>query len=164
MTGAMWYSIAEPNEYLVITGARIDDVRIVKKALIKPWQKCTRISISPFDFSLNLQAMTMEKLQFALPAVFTIGPDNDLDALKKYALLLSGNPDGTSRASREGTIMPTKRNHVQDIVKGIIEGETRVIVSSMTMEEIFKERQIFKQKVIDSVQVRRRWRSLLLTC
>jgi len=151
MTGGMWYSIAEPNEYLVLTGARIDDVRIVKKALIKPWQKCTRISISPFDFSLNLQAMTNEKLQFALPAVFTIGPDNDLDALKKYALLLSGNPDGT-RNSRGGTIMPTKRNHVQDIVKGIIEGETRVIVSSMTMEEIFKERQIFKQKVIDSVQ------------
>ena len=151
MTGGMWYSIAEPNEYLVLTGARIDDVRIVKKALIKPWQKCTRISISPFDFSLNLQAMTNEKLQFALPAVFTIGPDNDLDALKKYALLLSGTPDGT-RNSRGGTIMPTKRNHVQDIVKGIIEGETRVIVSSMTMEEIFKERQIFKQKVIDSVQ------------
>jgi flotillin len=152
MTGTMWYSIAEPNEYLVITGARIQDVRIVKKALVKPWQKCARISISPFDFSLNLQAMTMEKLQFALPAVFTIGPDNDLDALKKYALLLSGNPDGTSASKRGGTIMPTKRNHVQDIVKGIIEGETRVIVSSMTMEEIFKERQIFKQKVIDSVQ------------
>lgn len=147
------YSIAEPNEYLIITGAGIEDVRICKKALLKPWQKCTRISISPFDFSLNLQAMTMEKLQFALPAVFTIGPDNDMDALKKYALLLSGNPDGTSTVSR-GTIMPTKRNHVQDIVKGIIEGETRVIVSGMTMEEIFKERQIFKQKVIDNVQVR----------
>ena len=96
----------------------------------------------------------MEKLQFALPAVFTIGPENDLDALKKYALLLSGNPDGSGPANTRGTIMPTKRNHVQDIVKGIIEGETRVIVSGMTMEEIFKERQIFKQKVIDNVQVR----------
>ena len=164
MTGGMWYSIAEPNEYLVITGARIDDVRIVKKALIKPWQKCARISISPFDFSLNLQAMTMEKLQFALPAVFTIGPDNNLDALKKYALLLSGNPDGTSSSKRGATIMPTKRNHVQDIVKGIIEGETRVIVSGMTMEEIFKERQIFKQKVIDNVQVRRQQVSDQLVC
>lgn len=152
MTGTIWYSIAEPNEYLVLTGAGIEDVKIVKKALVKPWQKCARISISPFDFSLNLQAMTMEKLQFALPAVFTIGPDNNLEALKKYALLLSGNPDGGSPASRAGTILPAKRNHVQDIVKGIIEGETRVIVSSMTMEEIFKERHIFKQKVIDSVQ------------
>lgn len=91
--------------------------------------------------------MTIEKLQFALPAVFTIGPDNNIDSLKKYALLLSGENSGA-------TVQPntTTGNHVQDIVKGIIEGETRVIVSSMTMEEIFKERQVFKQHVIDSVQ------------
>lgn len=87
--------------------------------------------------------MTIEKLQFSLPAVFTIGPDNNLDSLKKYALLLSGNADGAPRP--KGTMNST-RNHVQEIVKGIIEGETRVIVSSMTMEEIFKERQIFKTK------------------
>ena len=48
--------------------------------------------------------------------------------------------------------MATGRNHVQDIVKGIIEGETRVIVSQMTMEEIFKERQVFKTHVIENVQ------------
>lgn len=65
------------------TSAGIEDVKIVKKAFVYPWQKCSRISVSPFDFSLNLQAMTIEKLQFALPAVFTIGPDNKPDALKK---------------------------------------------------------------------------------
>jgi flotillin len=140
----MWYQISEANEYLVLTGAGIDDVRIVKKAFVYPWQRCARISVSPFDFSLDLQAMTIEKLQFALPAVFTIGPDNHPEALKKYALLLSGNPDG---GHHRGTIVPTQRTHVQQIVKGIIEGETRVIVSSMTMEEIFKERQVFKEKV-----------------
>ena len=145
----MYYHISNANEYLVITGAGVDDVRIVKKAFVFPWQRVARISVSPFDFSLNLQAMTIEKLQFALPAVFTIGPDNKPEALKKYALLLSGNPDGTSSASSKPnqTIAPTQRSHVQDIVKGIIEGETRVIVSSMTMEEIFKERHVFKQKV-----------------
>ncbi|KIW41887.1 uncharacterized protein PV06_05487 [Exophiala oligosperma] len=150
----MWYHISNANEYLVVTGANIQDVRIVKKAFVFPWQRVARISVSPFDFSLNLQAMTIEKLQFALPAVFTIGPDNKPEALKKYALLLSGNPDGTSTSSsKPGTaIVPTQRSHVQDIVKGIIEGETRVIVSSMTMEEIFKERQVFKQKVIENVQ------------
>lgn len=146
----MRYHISEANEYLVVTGAGVEDVRIVKKAFVYPWQKVARISVSPFDFSLNLQAMTIEKLQFALPAVFTIGPDNQPEALKKYALLLSGNPDGTASARGKSTgavIVPTQRSHVQDIVKGIIEGETRVIVSSMTMEEIFKERQVFKQKV-----------------
>ncbi|EEA25963.1 hypothetical protein TMatcc_005786 [Talaromyces marneffei ATCC 18224] len=147
----MRYYIASANEYLVITGAGIDDLRICKKALVYPWQKMSRISVMPFDFSLNLQAMTLEKLQFALPAVFTIGPDNEMDALKKYALLLSGNTDGTGQPKNEIN-QPARRNHVQDIVKGIIEGETRVIVSSMTMEEIFKERQIFKTKVIENVQ------------
>ncbi|QKX59069.1 uncharacterized protein TRUGW13939_06199, partial [Talaromyces rugulosus] len=111
----------------------------------------SRISVMPFDFPLNLQAMTLEKLQFALPAVFTIGPDNELDALKKYALLLSGTTEGDEQLQPKVHV-PARRNHVQDIVKGIIEGETRVIVSSMTMEEIFKERQIFKAKVIENVQ------------
>ncbi|EEQ32037.1 flotillin domain-containing protein [Microsporum canis CBS 113480] len=140
------YNVSEPNEYLVITGAGIQDVIIKKTAFLMPWQKCTRISISPFDFSLNLQAMTIEKLQFALPAVFTIGPDNNLASLKKYALLLSGKADRKSNSNQ------ASGNYVQDIVKGIIEGETRVIVSGMTMEEIFKERQLFKQHVIDNVQ------------
>ncbi|RMZ84864.1 hypothetical protein DV736_g6588, partial [Chaetothyriales sp. CBS 134916] len=97
--------------------------------------------------------MSIEKLQFALPAVFTIGPDNKGDALKKYALLLSGAGDARRQGAKSNSaIHPTTRSHVQDIVKGIIEGETRVIVSTMTMEEIFKERQVFKQKVIENVQ------------
>lgn len=92
--------------------------------------------------------MTIEKLQFALPAVFTIGPDNDPKSLLKYALLLSAEADKTSKAINR----ITSSDHVQDIVKGIIEGETRVIVSTMTMEEIFKDRELFKQKVINNVQ------------
>jgi flotillin len=146
----MSYHISEANEYLVVTGAHIDDVRVVKKAFVYPWQKVARISVTPMDFSLNLQAMSVEKLQFALPAVFTIGPDNKPDALKKYALLLSGAAEAgkhVSASATKGALNPTSTGHVQTIVKGIIEGETRVIVSSMTMEEIFKERQIFKQKV-----------------
>lgn len=90
--------------------------------------------------------MTVEKLQFTLPAVFTIGPDDRPESLHKYAKILTGR-DNSSKHPQ-----PTGRNHVQDIVKGIIEGETRVIVSSMTMEEIFKERQVFKNHVITNVQ------------
>lgn len=144
----MWYQVSDANSYLVVTGGGIDDVKIVKKAWVYPWQKCNRISISPFDFEITLQAMTIEKLQFQLPAVFTIGPEDDSKALEKYAKILTGREKDD--ASRHAT--PTGRNHVQDIVKGIIEGETRVIVSGMTMEEIFKERQVFKTKVIENVQ------------
>lgn len=87
--------------------------------------------------------MTQEKLQLALPCVLTIGPEDREDALIKYATLLTGTSDGQPAAiGTRGKAAPTGRSHVQDIVKGIIEGETRVIVSGMTMEEIFKERQV----------------------
>ena len=144
----MGYNVSDANSYLVITGGGIDDIKICKKAWVYPWQKHSKISISPFDFEITLQAMTIEKLQFSLPAVFTIGPDDNIDALCKYAKILTGK---TANAPRHEATA-TGRNHVQDIVKGIIEGETRVIVSGMTMEEIFKERQVFKTKTIENVQ------------
>ncbi|KAB8346080.1 hypothetical protein FH972_023131 [Carpinus fangiana] len=150
----MSYHVAEPNSYLVITGAGISDVDIKKKAWVWPMQKVTKISITPFDFSMTLSAMTIEKLKFSLPAVFTIGPQDHLDSLRRYAILLTGDSDGSpavSKSSKHGMV-GTGRNHVQDIVKGIIEGETRSIVSTMSMEELFRERTIFKKKVIDSVQ------------
>ena len=144
----MGYHVSDANSYLVITGGGIDDLKIVRKAYVYPWQKYSTISISPFDFEITLQAMTIEKLQFSLPAVFTIGPEDEHEKLIKYAKILTGRP-GERDTKREAA---TGRNHVQDIVKGIIEGETRVIVSGMTMEEIFKERQLFKNKVIENVQ------------
>ncbi|KAL8835109.1 MAG: hypothetical protein Q9176_007103 [Flavoplaca citrina] len=143
----MGYNVSDANSYLVITGGGIPDIKIVKKAWVWPWQKHSRISISPFDFEITLQAMTIEKLQFSLPAVFTIGPADDVESLCRYAKILTGK---TANSAKQPTA--TGRNHVQDIVKGIIEGETRVIVSSMTMEEIFKEREVFKTAVIKNVQ------------
>lgn len=103
---------------------------------------------------MSLQAMTVEKLKFSLPAVFTIGPADTLEALEKYAVLLTGESDGraTLPASKGAVTVAAGRNHVQDIVKGIIEGETRSIVSTMTMEELFRERKVFKDKVIQQVQ------------
>ena len=109
----MLYHVSNANSYLVITGGGIDDIKIVKKALVYPWQKYSTISISPFDFEITLQAMTCEKLQFSLPAVFTIGPDDKPDMLRRYAKILTGREDDNSR--RQAT---TGRNHVQDIVKG----------------------------------------------
>ncbi|KZF20044.1 flotillin domain-containing protein [Xylona heveae TC161] len=149
MSDVSRYHIADPSDYLIITGAGIEDVRVVKKVFVYPWQRVTRIKITPFDFSLSLQAMTIEKLQFSLPAVFTIGPDDNQESLRKYAKILSGA--GKISFRRRATAVAGGA-HVQDTVKGIIEGETRVIISGMSMEEVFRERQVFKQKVIENVQ------------
>lgn len=115
-----------------------------------PFQKFITISVTPFDFSMNLTAMTVEKLKFSLPAVFTIGPKDDVPSITKYAVLLSGESDGRPENIKGGVL--ACRSHVQDIVKGIVEGETRSIVSNMTMEELFSARKIFKQKVMENVQ------------
>ncbi|KAL7929730.1 hypothetical protein V8C35DRAFT_314648 [Trichoderma chlorosporum] len=170
------YKISAPDEYLAITGMGIRTVRITKAAWVWPFQRYTRFSVQPHDYAMDLQAMTKEKLQFSLPVVFTVGPDvnrrganikggvttdvvshdgeeNDDtidhredsgDALVKYAMLLA-------RSNTENKVV-AERDHVENIVKGIIEGETRVLVSGMTMEEIFTEREVFKRRIFRNIQ------------
>jgi flotillin len=74
--------------------------------------------------------------------------------LRRYAVLLTGDATGKVAAvgTRSAVAVAEGRGHVQDLVKGIIEGETRSIVSTMTMEELFKERRVFRDKVIKNVQ------------
>ncbi|PRQ39475.1 putative Band 7 domain, Flotillin family [Rosa chinensis] len=135
-----WYKVVDASEYLVITGAWIDDLKVKKKAWILPGQTYTIIDLSPVNYTFNVQAMSAEKLPFMLPAVFTIGPRiDDMDSVKKYAKLLS-NHDKNS-------------NHVKELVQGVIEGETRVLAASMTMEEVFKGTKEFKKEVWDKVQL-----------
>ncbi|KAF7026372.1 hypothetical protein CFC21_038487 [Triticum aestivum] len=97
--------------------------------------------------------MSSEKLPFVLPAVFTIGPQMTTlelgDAAKAaveaklllYAKLIAPLLLGGASASR-----------VHDLVKGVIEGETRVLAAQLTMDEIFTSTKKFKQEVFDSVQ------------
>lgn len=74
----------------------------------------------------------------------------------KYASLLTGQSDGAdpnapppTGGSADAT---SSRNNVRRIVRGIIEGETRVLVSTMTAEEVFTNRALFKANVTNNVQ------------
>ncbi|KAJ0481275.1 putative Band 7 domain, Flotillin family, Band 7/SPFH domain superfamily [Helianthus annuus] len=134
------YRVASASEYLVITGFGIDDIKIAKKAWVLPGQSYSVFDISPVNYTFEVMAMSAEKLPFILPAVFTIGPRSDDDhSLNKYAKLISPH-DKLS-------------HHVNELVKGIIEGETRVLAASMTMEEIFRGTKEFKQEVFEKVQL-----------
>ena len=72
-----------------------------------------------------------------MPVVFTIGPEDQPDSLLLYARLLATSQDN--------------RKHVDDLVIGVVEGETRVLAASLTMEEVFKERKFFKERVMDGI-------------
>ncbi|KAL3348737.1 hypothetical protein AABB24_022085 [Solanum stoloniferum] len=139
-TANMMYRIARASEFLVITGIGINELKITKKALVWPLQKCRIIDVTPVNYTFEVNAMSAEKLPFLLPAVFTIGPCvDDHERLIKYAKLLSHH----ERDSHD----------VKDLVQGVIEGETRVLAASMTMEEIFKGTKDFKKEVFDKVQL-----------
>ncbi|KAH6555866.1 hypothetical protein KP509_1Z221800 [Ceratopteris richardii] len=134
----MVWRIAAASEFLVITGWGIPDIKLAKKAWIYPGQSFSRIDMTPVNYEFDVQAMSAEKLQFKLPAVFTNGPRaDDPEALIKYAVHSQGKHSA----------------HVNDLVKGIIEGETRVLAASMTMEEIFKGTKEFKTEVFGKVQL-----------
>ena len=139
----MWYFVAQSDQILAITGAGVDDVRVVKKSIIWPWQKCRKISLRPFDVSIELTVMSVEKLSFQLPANFTIGAGSTREALEKYARLLSGSANGGGELGGQSIL---------ELVKGVIEGETRSLVASMTMEELCTSRGLFKENVNTNIQ------------
>ncbi|KAF2594434.1 hypothetical protein F2Q70_00045600 [Brassica cretica] len=136
----MSYKIARASEYLAITGGGIKDIKLAKSSWVLPWQSCTVFDVSPVNYTFEVQAMSSEKLPFVIPAVFTIGPRvDDPHALLLYAMLMSQHDKHS--------------NHVNELVQGVIEGETRVLVASMTMEEVFKGTKEFKKEVFEKVQL-----------
>ena len=130
------YLVSPPNCYIAVTGIRIDDIKIVKKWWRHPLQRALMFDISPQNYKFDLHAMSIEKLEFMMPGVFTIGPnlstnqDDNIRELTKYARFLAGD------------------DSLEMLVLGIIEGTARVCSSSMTIEEIFNNRVAFKDKII----------------
>ncbi|XP_075665347.1 flotillin-like protein 3 [Castanea sativa] len=136
----MIWKTAGASEYLAITGWGITDIRLAKKSWVFPGQRYTRLDMSPVNYTFEVQGMSAEKLPFVLPAVFTIGPRVDnMDSLLLYAKLMSKHDK--------------RSKHVDELVQGVIEGETRVLAASMTMEQIFKGTKEFKKEVFEKVQL-----------
>ncbi|XP_059639272.1 flotillin-like protein 2 [Cornus florida] len=142
----MVYRVAGPSEVLAITGSFFTDPDIVlaKKKWIWPGQKWVKVDLTPVNYTFRVQAMSAEKLPFILPAVFIIGPKVDCnESMIRYARLPGSCQPMTYKRSA----------HVTELVQGVIEGETRVLAASMTMEEIFRGTKSFKQEVFDKVQL-----------
>lgn len=139
------YRVSKPNEYLVMTGFGIRDILITKQGLQRPFQKYKFINMHPTNYTFNLHAMSIERIDFILPGVFTIGPKDDKESLVKYARILEDNEQN------ENEVDASKK--INEIILGILEGEVRALSSQMTIEEIFNNRKLFKETVIKSVQV-----------
>lgn len=129
------YHIANASQYIVRTGIGIKTVAISKKGFQWPLQTAVTMSMNPHNYTFGLSAMSREKVEFLLPGVFTIGPEDTEIALVKYVTLLTGSDKS-----------------IDEIIKGVIEGETRGLAASLDIEEIFNGRDKFRTDIISSVQ------------
>jgi len=82
------YKVAGPNEYIVKTGIFIDDLEISKKTFWLPYQTFGIIMLEPSTYHCLIEeAMSHERIAFNMPTVFTIGPEDEMEALKRYCKL-----------------------------------------------------------------------------
>jgi len=172
------YLIAKPDQYVIRTGLFIKDIDVSKQAFLFPFQKYQFINMNPKSYTFDLHSMSLEKLEFLLPGVFTIGPRNDPESLIKYVRVLAGldnkktsDPvkeckdilNGMDREKNGDAIKKCAKllseiNHsgdkdtITDIILGILEGTTRTLSSSMSIEDIFNNRKVFKEHVIANCQ------------
>lgn len=134
------FKVAPSDKYLVMTGLGIKDIKITKKGFQWPFQTYKYLNMRPNNYTFHLNAMSNEKMEFILPGVFTIGPKDEIASLENYSRYLLEDRD------------PNDPHSLDELVRGIIEGETRSLSAQMTIEDIFKDRVVFKETIIDNVQ------------
>jgi len=140
------YRVSSPSQYLVKTGIGIKDMSISKTAYVWPFQQYRRIDMTPHNYGFDLRAMTNEKLEFKLPVLFTIGAKNEPKSLEVYCRYI-GAPNSESNHDIE-----SHHQKIEQVIQGIIEGETRVLAAGMSIEDIFKSRSVFKSEIVQKVQ------------
>jgi flotillin len=133
------YYVAKPNEMLSCTGPFINDsdgIKIGKTMFLWPFQTVNVINLQPKTYIIIVsEAMSLEKIAFNMPTVFTIGPDVTYESLKKYAKFLQS----------------TSSYNVEEIVCGIVKGETRMAAGKISLDNLFNNKPIFKDQIITGI-------------
>lgn len=134
------YHVCKPEQIMVRTGAFIDNMAVSKRGIQWPFQKVSMITLAPSTQSFDLHNMSKEKVEFRLPISITtrpIHPDEDIEGFKNYARFLNDVP----------------YEDFVDTLKGIVEGEMRVHTATMTIEDMFSNKESFQKYVVDKISV-----------
>ena len=134
------YKVCKPHQFLVKTGYGIKSMEISKHSMIWPFQRGSIINMNPITYEFDLHNMSKEKVEFKLPVVFTIGPvdpADNMDGFNSYAKMMN---DMTN-------------DEVRRTIGGMIEGETRGQTAQLTIEEMFSQKDIFRETVVKKIDV-----------
>ncbi|KAH7081014.1 hypothetical protein FB567DRAFT_117956 [Paraphoma chrysanthemicola] len=142
----VWYHVAEPGEYLVITGTGIKEPLVKKKAFVYPGQMVTKIAARPSTHDGEIQSRIMADLELHFPVSLTVCPKDDPDAiLKYYRLVLDG-----SNMARVNKILAIVSSVAQDMTSGI------------TMDVLLEELKDFQELLGQALRERLHEHGLLL--
>ena len=134
------YKISKPEQFLVRTGLGIKDMAVSRTGFVWPFQDSSFISMHPATYQFNLHNMSKEKVEFNLPVVFTVSPIHPLE-----------DPEGFKRFAQMMNDLPAEE--IENIVRGVVEGETRGLTANLTVEEMFNGKEKFKHDVVNKIQI-----------
>ena len=150
IAAAACYRVSTPSEYLVRTGLFINGsmgMNVSRKAFLFPGQTLTRVSMTPRNFQFNLKCLSKEYIPFEMPITCTVTPfDPHMD---------SGTDNWTSDQLFKlyTQRMETKTDaEFKSTIMGVIHGETRMLCTTMTIDEINDSREGFRENVVNKVQ------------
>eukprot|EP01086_Lenisia_limosa_P014311 TRINITY_DN44617_c0_g1_i1.p1 TRINITY_DN44617_c0_g1~~TRINITY_DN44617_c0_g1_i1.p1 ORF type:complete len:465 (+),score=98.89 TRINITY_DN44617_c0_g1_i1:45-1397(+) len=133
------YKVCGPSEYAVFTGLFINDMKICKSGILYPFQEVLFVDMTPTNYRFELKNMSKEIVEFFLPVSFTIGPvspEKDLEAFKNFALKMTSIDEDEKK----------------DTILGVVQGEMRVHCASLTIEEMFSDKESFRTNVWGNVE------------
>ena len=133
------YHVATPSQFIVRTGMGIKgNMSVSKRAMQWPFQQARRVDMSPVTLTFRLHNMSKGKVEFELPVVFTVAPanpDENMGSFKRYCTMVTG----------------MGHDEVVQTIQGVVEGETRGLTSTMTVEEIFNAKDKFREEVVERI-------------
>jgi flotillin len=142
-TGALFatrFRVCSPEQMMIRTGLGIKDMMISKKGIQFPFQRYFMVNMAPTTFSFDLHNMSSEKVEFKLPVTFTTTPFHPDENLEEFKLF----------ARRMNDVSPEE---FRDTLGAMIEGEMRVHTATMTVEEMFSNREVFQERVVAKIAV-----------
>lgn len=127
------------NQYMAKTGPFVSGVKVSRNTVKLPFQQIKIINLNPINYHFTGNNMSKELVPFELPLTFTISPKHPEEDMEGFVLY----------ATRLGDM---DHDAVQNIISGIVHGETRVYVAGLTIENIFNDKEVFREMVVKKIQ------------
>ena len=149
---AKQYRKVGPNEVLIISGGR-------KRSILQPDGTKRKVGyryrlgggtfVWPFLETVDILPIDVINLSIKIPEVLTYG---GILIMADASAQVKINSDENSIRLAAEQFLGTGKDGIRDISSTILEGKTRAVIGTMTVEDIYRGRGEFADKVIKSVE------------